>query len=66
MKIALFDGKPIRKEILVFQKPVLGKNEINEVINTLKSGWLSTGPKVQILKKIRQLRNRRFIFILFN
>jgi perosamine synthetase len=30
-----------------FYKPWLGANEINEVLDTLKSGWLTTGPKTK-------------------
>lgn len=40
-----------RKEMLVFQQPVLTDTEITEVVDSLKNGWLSTGPKVQ---KFRQ------------
>lgn len=30
-----------------FARPLIGDDEINEVIDTLKSGWLTTGPKVK-------------------
>src|SRR5437016_5444983 len=30
-----------------FYKPRIGAEEINEVIDTLKSGWLTTGPKTK-------------------
>jgi dTDP-4-amino-4,6-dideoxygalactose transaminase len=30
-----------------FQRPCLGEDEINEVIDTLRSGWLTSGPKVK-------------------
>ena len=29
-----------------FMRPYLGENEIAEVVDTLRSGWLTTGPKV--------------------
>ncbi|HEA47488.1 MAG TPA: DegT/DnrJ/EryC1/StrS aminotransferase family protein [bacterium] len=45
-KLALFGGKPIRKEFLVFGAPDIKEKEIKEVVATLKSGWLSTGPRV--------------------
>src|SRR5437660_7335455 len=35
-----------RGEFLVFGAPAIGEEEINEVLATLKSGWLDTGPKV--------------------
>ena len=28
-----------------FNTPTIGKEEIDEVIDTLESGWLTTGPK---------------------
>lgn len=36
----------MRKKFLVFGKPRIEKDEIDEVVDSLKSGWLSTGPKV--------------------
>jgi len=45
-KLALFGGKPVRKEFLVFGAPDIREEEINEVVETLKAGWLSTGPRV--------------------
>ena len=34
-------------EFLVFGRPVIGNAEIEEVMDSLRSGWLGTGPKVQ-------------------
>lgn len=36
----------LRDDFLVFGAPELGQAEIDEVIETLKSGWIGTGPKV--------------------
>lgn len=33
--------------IVPFHKPSIGKEEIDAVVDTLKSGWLSSGPKVK-------------------
>ncbi len=33
--------------LIPFHKPHLGREEIEEVIDTLKSGWLTTGPKTK-------------------
>ncbi|MEO5333529.1 MAG: DegT/DnrJ/EryC1/StrS family aminotransferase [Magnetococcus sp. YQC-5] len=38
-------GKPIREQFLVFGKPYLEEDEIQEVVESLRSGWLGTGPK---------------------
>lgn len=50
-KLALFGGKPTRREFLVFGAPDIREAEIKEVIATLKSGWLSTGPRVVRFEK---------------
>jgi dTDP-4-amino-4,6-dideoxygalactose transaminase len=44
MEIAM--SRPIRDTFLVFGAPAIEDAEIEEVIATLKSGWLGTGPKV--------------------
>src|SRR3974377_2550210 len=44
-KLAIDGGMPVRDSLLVFGKPVLGDEEINEVIDTLRSTWIGTGPK---------------------
>lgn len=41
----------MRKTYLVFGSPLIEQDEINEVIETLKSGWIGTGPKVQKFEK---------------
>jgi dTDP-4-amino-4,6-dideoxygalactose transaminase len=37
---------PIRESFLVFGAPLVEEDEINEVVDSLRSGWLGTGPKV--------------------
>jgi dTDP-4-amino-4,6-dideoxygalactose transaminase len=36
-----------RESFLVFGRPVIGEAEIEEVVDSLRSGWIGTGPKVQ-------------------
>jgi dTDP-4-amino-4,6-dideoxygalactose transaminase len=45
---AILGGKPIREpdRYLVFGRPAIGEAEIAEVVDTLRSGWIGTGPKV--------------------
>ena len=51
----------MRKNFLTFGKPDIQEPEINEVINTLKSGWLGTGPKTKLFeKKFAQYVNAKF------
>ena len=46
--VMLFEekGTIMRKTFLVFGSPLIGQEEIDEVILSMKSGWLGTGPKV--------------------
>jgi dTDP-4-amino-4,6-dideoxygalactose transaminase len=37
----------MRKDFLVFGSPLIEQPEIDEVVSSLKSGWLGTGPKVR-------------------
>ena len=37
----------MRDSFLVFGSPMIGEEEIAEVVDSLRSGWVGTGPKVQ-------------------
>jgi len=37
----------MRKKLLVFASPLIEQPEIDEVVESMRSGWLGTGPKVQ-------------------
>lgn len=37
----------MRKDFLVFGSPCIEQEEIEEIVDSLRSGWLGTGPKVQ-------------------
>src|SRR5437867_4351998 len=39
--------RPVRDSFLPFHSPVIAENEISTVVEVLKSGWLTTGTKVQ-------------------
>ena len=41
----------VRSEFLPLSRPTLGEEEIQEVVDTLRSGWLTTGPKVERFEK---------------
>lgn len=36
---------------IMFSPPDIGEDEINEVIDTLKSGWITTGPKTKLFEE---------------
>lgn len=50
--LAAFGGSPVRKTFLTFGKPAIGKEEIAEVVDSMKSGWMGTGPKVAQFEEI--------------
>lgn len=37
--------RPVRDDFLVFGAPLIGQEEIDEVVDTLRSGWIGFGPK---------------------
>ncbi|TSC70628.1 MAG: hypothetical protein CEO12_208 [Parcubacteria group bacterium Gr01-1014_46] len=50
-----------QNKYIVFGAPLIGEPEINEVVKTLRSGWLGTGPKVaQFEKMISQLTGAKY------
>ena len=38
---------PKRSAFLPFSPPTIGEEEIQEVVDTLRSTWISTGPKTK-------------------
>jgi len=51
MKPAIEGGSPVRKKFLVFGQPMAFKEEIDSLVETLRSGWWGTGPKVKLFEK---------------
>jgi dTDP-4-amino-4,6-dideoxygalactose transaminase len=41
----------VRKTFLPFSPPSIGEAEINEVVDTLRSDWITTGPKVKLFEE---------------
>ena len=39
------------KRMISFSPPDIGELEINEVIDAIKSGWITTGPRTKQLEK---------------
>ena len=51
----------MRKEFLIFGGPLIEQPEIDEVVDSLKSGWLGTGPKThQFEEMFRDYKGSRF------
>jgi dTDP-4-amino-4,6-dideoxygalactose transaminase len=45
--LAINGGRPVRDQFLVFGAPCFGDEEIAEVVATLRSGWIGTGPRAR-------------------
>ncbi len=37
----------VREEFLTFSRPLIGQEEIDEVVSAMQSGWLTTGPRTR-------------------
>jgi dTDP-4-amino-4,6-dideoxygalactose transaminase/glycosyltransferase involved in cell wall biosynthesis len=46
-RLSVEGGEPVRASFLPFGAPCLGEEEVAEVVDTLRSGWLGTGPKAE-------------------
>lgn len=44
-------GEPIASKLITLAKPSLGEEEENAIIETVRSGWLATGARVQSFEK---------------
>ncbi len=44
------DEDAIRPDFLPFARPSIGEEEIAEVVDALRSGWVTTGPKVKVFE----------------
>ena len=46
------DNKPVRENFLVYGSPIIEDDCIDEVVETLKSGWIGTGPRANKLESM--------------
>lgn len=54
-------NKPIRDSFLVFGSPKIEEEEINEVVDCLRSGWVGTGPKVNRFENLfKEYKNSKY------
>lgn len=60
-RIALEGGQPVRDDFLVFGSPAIEEDEVKEVVDSIRSGWLGTGPKVhkfeEMFKKYKGVKH---------
>ena len=50
-KLAIFGGEPASKKFLPFGAPCFGDEEISEVVDTIKSGWIGMGGKTHLFEE---------------
>lgn len=46
-RLAIDGGTPVREQFLPYHRPVMGPEEEAEVLDTLRSGWITSGPKAK-------------------
>lgn len=46
-KLAIHGSKPVASKMILFGKPHIGEDEVKEMVDTLRSGWIGTGPKTK-------------------
>ena len=49
---AVTGGAPVREQFLVFGQPLIEEEAIAAVVETLRSGWIGTGPKTRRLEEL--------------
>ena len=55
----------MRKDFLVFASPIIEQAEIDEVVASMKSGWLGTGPKVHKFEEMfREYKGSKYAMAL--
>lgn len=52
MKLAIDGGEPVRREFLHFHRASIGPEEELEVVQALRSGWLTTGPRTKQFEQV--------------
>ncbi|OGG11311.1 UDP-4-amino-4,6-dideoxy-N-acetyl-beta-L-altrosamine transaminase [Candidatus Gottesmanbacteria bacterium RBG_13_45_10] len=58
---AIEGGKPIREKFLIFGRPQITQDDIESVVDTMRSGWIGTGPKTAIFEdKIAKYVNAEY------
>jgi dTDP-4-amino-4,6-dideoxygalactose transaminase len=50
-RLAVDGGRPVRATMLDFSPPVIGDEEVASVVATLRSGWLTSGPRTAELEQ---------------
>jgi dTDP-4-amino-4,6-dideoxygalactose transaminase len=49
--LAIDGGRPLRHDFLPFHQPLIGADEEASVLDALRSGWITTGPKTKAFER---------------
>ncbi len=50
--LSVHEGQDLKeKKVIPFSPPDIGDSEINEVVEAMRSGWITTGPRVKLLER---------------
>jgi len=67
MQLAIFGGEPACKDFIPYGTQYIDEDDINAVVNVLKSQFLTTGPSIELLeKKICEITNAKYAVALSN
>ena len=44
-------AEPVKKKVIPFSPPDISESEISEVVEALRSGWITTGPRTKLLER---------------
>ncbi len=45
------ESEPAKKKVIPFSPPDISESEIGEVVEALRSGWITTGPRTKLLER---------------
>ncbi len=66
-KLAIFGGEPVRSERISYGHQYIDENDIEAVVNVLKSDYLTCGPKIaQLEKKLCDLTGAKYAVVISN
>lgn len=66
-KLAIFGGEPVRNESISYGHQYIDENDIEAVVNVLKSDYLTCGPKIaELEKKLCELTGAKYAVVISN
>jgi dTDP-4-amino-4,6-dideoxygalactose transaminase len=51
-RLAIDGGRPVRESFLPYHRPLIDSDDEQSVLETLRSGWLTTGPKTKRFEQV--------------